>query len=90
MVLQNHSLDQDKSFQKLLKFRTWLCLPCILHFNMVCLIYDIYFGYFKETQKINLLGFTHYSYIFHNLPLQQAHEPQSEGVKGLVLAGNAL
>ena len=29
MILHNHSLDQDKSFQKLLKFRTLLYLPCL-------------------------------------------------------------
>ena len=34
--LQNRFLDQGKSFQKLLKFRTLFCLPCILHLNMVC------------------------------------------------------
>ena len=34
MVLQNHSVDQNKSFRKLLNFRTWLCLPCIVHLNM--------------------------------------------------------
>ena len=24
------------SFQRLLKFRTWFCLPCTVHFNMIC------------------------------------------------------
>ena len=51
MILQNHSLDQDKSFQKLFKFRTWICLPCTLHLNMVCFTCDIYFGYLKKTIK---------------------------------------
>ena len=48
MTLQNHFLDQGKSFQKLLKFRTWFYLPCALHFNMVCFTCDIYFGYFDR------------------------------------------
>ena len=51
MALQNHSLDQAKSFQKLLKFRTWLCLAWTLHLNIVCFTCGIYFGYFKETVK---------------------------------------
>ena len=28
MVLQNHSLEQDKSFRQLTKFRSWFCLTC--------------------------------------------------------------
>ena len=36
MILQNHSLDQDKSFQKLLSLELgWICLPCTLHLNVV-------------------------------------------------------
>ena len=63
MILQNHSLDQDKSFQKLLKFRTWLCLPCTLNLcilNMVCFTCGVYFGYFKKTVEklISLLLLT--------------------------------
>ena len=50
VILQNHS---KKSFQKLLKFRTWFCLPCTLHLNMACFKFDIYYGYFKKTvQKL--------------------------------------
>ena len=48
MILQNYS---TKSFWKLLKFRTWFCLPCTLHLNMTCFKCDIYFGYFKATVK---------------------------------------
>ena len=51
MILQNDSLDQDKSFQKLLKFVTWFCLPGTLHPNMVCFTCDIYFGYLKKKVK---------------------------------------
>ena len=28
MFLKNRSLDEDKSFQKTVKVRTWFCLPC--------------------------------------------------------------
>ena len=35
----------------MLKFRTWLCLPCTLHLNMVCFTSDIYFGCFKKAIK---------------------------------------
>ena len=48
MILQNHSLDQDKSFKKLLKSSTWLRLLCTLHLNMVCFTCDIYFRSFKK------------------------------------------
>ena len=65
MILQNHSLSQDKTFQILLKFRTWLCLPCTLHLNMACFTCDMvcftrdnYFGCLKKTLKINLLLLT--------------------------------
>ena len=65
MILQNHSLSQDKTFQILLKFRTSLCLPCALHLNMVCFTCDMvcftcdnYFGCLKKTQKNNLLLLT--------------------------------
>ena len=51
MILKNHFLDQDKSFQKLFKFRTWFSLPGALHLNMVCLTCDIYFGCFKKLSK---------------------------------------
>ena len=51
MILQNHSLDQDKSFQKLLKFRTFLCLPCTLQLNMVCLHVIVTLEIFKKTVK---------------------------------------
>ena len=50
MILQNHSLDQDKSFKKLLSLELG-CLPCTLQLNMVCFTCDIYFGYFKKTVK---------------------------------------
>ena len=55
MTLQNRSLEQGKSFQKLLKFITWFCLPCTLHLNMVCFTCDIYFGYFKKKKKLKKL-----------------------------------
>ena len=48
-ILKN--IDQDKSFQKLLRFRFWLCLLGTLHLNVVCFTCDIYFGYSKETVK---------------------------------------
>ena len=48
MDLQNHYLDQDKSFQKLLKFRTWFCLCCTLYCNIVCFTSGVYFWYFKK------------------------------------------
>ena len=49
MILHNRSFDQEKSFQKLLKFRTWFCLPCTLHLTMVCFTCGIYFGYLNKT-----------------------------------------
>ena len=49
MVLQ--TLDQDKSFRKLLKFQTWFCFPCTMHLTMVCFTSDICFGYFKQPVK---------------------------------------
>ena len=53
MVLQNHSLNQDKLFQKLLKFRTWLCLPRTLHQWFTS---DIYIGYFKIWLDMDMAG----------------------------------
>ena len=48
MILQNHS---TKSFQKLLKFRTWFYLPYPLHLNMACFKFDIYFGHFNQKKN---------------------------------------
>ena len=35
MVLQNHSLNQDKLFKKILRYRTLFCLPCTGHVSML-------------------------------------------------------
>ena len=51
MILRNHYLDQDESFQKLLKFRTLFFSPWTLLLNMVCFASDIYFIYSTETVK---------------------------------------
>ena len=34
MFLKNRSLDQDKSFQKTVKVRSWFCLPCTQHLTL--------------------------------------------------------
>ena len=46
MILENHFLIKIGHF-KTVKFRTWICLPCILHLNMVK----------KNCQNINLFAF---------------------------------
>ena len=52
IIGQNHSFDQGKAFWKLLKFRTWFCLLCTLHLNMLCCsTCEVYFGYFKKLSE---------------------------------------
>ena len=79
MILQNYSLDQDKSFQNLLSLK--LGYVYLAHCTLIWLK--------KNCQKINLFAFILFS-PNHNFHLQQAHEPKSQCLKGLILTGNVL
>ena len=52
MISQNHFLDQEKSYSKILNFRMWFCLPYPLDLNTVCFTCDIHFSCFTKTVKI--------------------------------------
>ena len=72
MILQNRSIDQDKSshfflFQKI--FRTWTCLPCTLHLNMI--------NKKKNPQKISLLLLFFLGSIFKYFAISTCNKPMN-------------
>ena len=79
MILQNYSLDQDKSFQNLLSLK--LGYVYLAHCTLIWL---------KKTVKKLIYLILFFLGPNHNFHLQQAHEPKSQCLKGLILTGNVL